>query len=162
MSERLSAFIEFRVIATTTSWFILFLSSLWMNPVLLNMRSTPASVAQTAAKHRGATFSSSVAQPHVAGVQGGATMRGSRVHTRVEKESKFQTVLDFGLRTAQNQPLRLRHMREGKWKIHFNFLATQWKSRIGAFFMIFPSLYLIMSKLESFLESCPKKKITRS
>ncbi len=47
------------------------------------------------------------------------------------------------------------------WKIHFNFFSTQWKSRIGAFFMMFLSLYH-MSKLESFLESCPQKKITRS
>ena len=38
----------------------------------------------------------------------------------VEKGSKFQTLLDFGIRTVQNQPLRLRHVR-GQVENSFQF-----------------------------------------
>ena len=65
----------------------------------------------------------------------------SHAHARCTKAcdgSKFETVLDFVDRAVLDYPYRLDiGTYSFSVKIHFNFLATQWKSRIGAFFMVF-------------------------
>ena len=63
---------------------------------------------------------------------------GNILYKFLEKGSKFETVLDFVDRAVLDYPYRFNiGTYSFSVKIHFNFLATQWKSRIGAFFMVF-------------------------